>query len=140
MFCSLDSLSSHLRRQMEQFQCKTQHELQIYNLKTHPDQTDRVGRLLLRLPALRQLSTTIMEELFFSGLIGNVEIDSIIPYILRLDANDYSVLLKGNAGSQATFLQPARPNAGVDVKDQTGAVPGVVTSSMLSGQDLGVSI
>uniref|UniRef100_Q26622-2 Isoform 2 of Orphan steroid hormone receptor 2 n=1 Tax=Strongylocentrotus purpuratus TaxID=7668 RepID=Q26622-2 len=32
----------------------------------------------------------IMEELFFAGLIGNVQIDSIIPYILRMETADYN--------------------------------------------------
>jgi len=31
-----------------------------------------------------------MEELFFAGLIGNVQIDSIIPYILRMETAEYS--------------------------------------------------
>lgn len=90
---------------MERFQEKTQHELQFYDQSVYPDQTDRLGKLLLRLPALRQLSPSIMEELFFTGLIGNVEIDSIIPYILRLDTADYNVLLKGNNAQGQTFLQ-----------------------------------
>lgn len=31
-----------------------------------------------------------MEELFFAGLIGNVQIDSIIPYILRMETAEYN--------------------------------------------------
>lgn len=34
-----------------------------------------------------------MEELFFAGLIGNVQIDSVIPYILRMEADEYRVSL-----------------------------------------------
>lgn len=112
---SPDALSSHLRRQTERFQDKAQHELHVYDLNVYPDQTDRLGRLLLRLPALRQLSPTIMEELFFTGLIGNVEIDSIIPHILRLDTTDYNLLLKGN-NSQPTFLQLSQSESAVIVK------------------------
>lgn len=41
-------------------------------------------RLLLRLPPLRALEPNILEELFFAGLIGQVQIDSVIPYILRM--------------------------------------------------------
>jgi len=26
-----------------------------------------------------------MEELFFAGLIGNVQIDSVIPYIMKME-------------------------------------------------------
>lgn len=32
-----------------------------------------------------------MEELFFAGLIGSVQIDSIIPYILRMEPTQYNV-------------------------------------------------
>ncbi len=77
-------------RQIEKFQEKAQRELQEYELQAYPDQTDRLGKLLLRLPALRLLSPAIMEELFFAGLIGNVQIDSIIPYILRMETTEYS--------------------------------------------------
>lgn len=44
---------------------------------------------MLKLPALRLLNPTIMEELFFAGLIGSVQIDSIIPYILRMETAEY---------------------------------------------------
>ena len=69
-------------RQIEKFQEKGHHELQDYVIRQYPEQTDRLGKLLLRLPALRLMSPEIMEELFFAGLIGNVRIDSIIPFIL----------------------------------------------------------
>lgn len=135
MWCSVDALSSHLRRQIERFQEKAQRELQIYDLNVYPDQTDRTGRLLLRLPALRQLSPTIMEELFFTGLIGNVEIDSIIPYILRLDTTDYNVLMKGN-NSQSTFLNLSQSDTAASAKGQTTQAPSVVmVPNVLSDQD-----
>lgn len=43
-----------------------------------------ISRLLLRLPPLRALEPQILEELFFAGLIGQVQIDNVIPYILRM--------------------------------------------------------
>ena len=43
-----------------------------------------------------------MEELFFAGLIGNVQIDSVIPYILRMEADEYRVsLLNVSLNSEA---------------------------------------
>lgn len=36
------------------------------------------------------MSGAITEELFFAGLIGNVQIDSIIPYILKMESTDYN--------------------------------------------------
>lgn len=77
-------------RQIEKFQDKCHQELLEYVTRHYPEQEERYPRLLLRLPALRLLSPSIMEELFFAGLIGNVQIDSIIPYILRMETAEYN--------------------------------------------------
>ncbi|KAK6307724.1 hypothetical protein J4Q44_G00209950 [Coregonus suidteri] len=76
--------------QIEKFQEKAQMELQDYVQKTYPDDTYRLTRILMRLPALRLMTSSITEELFFTGLIGNVPIDSIIPYILKMETADYN--------------------------------------------------
>lgn len=76
--------------EIEKLQEKAYMEFQDYVTKTYPEDTYRLSRLLLRLPALRLMSAAIMEELFFAGLIGNVQIDSIIPYILRMENTDYN--------------------------------------------------
>jgi len=47
---------------------------------------ERVERLMLRLSSLKKLSVGIMEELFFDDIIGNVQIDSLIPSIIGSDA------------------------------------------------------
>ncbi|XP_075712961.1 nuclear receptor subfamily 2 group C member 1 isoform X5 [Rhinoderma darwinii] len=80
---------------IEKLQEKAYMEFQDYVTKTYPDDTYRLSRLLLRLPALRLMSAAIMEELFFAGLIGNVQIDSIIPYILRMETTDYNSQIIG---------------------------------------------
>ncbi|KAG8578079.1 hypothetical protein GDO81_010373 [Engystomops pustulosus] len=80
---------------IEKLQEKAYMEFQDYVTKTYPDDTYRLSRLLLRLPALRLMSAAIMEELFFAGLIGNVQIDSIIPYILRMENTDYNSQIVG---------------------------------------------
>ncbi|XP_035213686.1 nuclear receptor subfamily 2 group C member 1-A-like [Stegodyphus dumicola] len=77
-------------RQVEKFQEKGYQELRSYIGQTFPENNDRFPKLLLRLPALRSLQPSITEELFFSGLIGNVQIDSIIPYILSMDSSEYT--------------------------------------------------
>ncbi|XP_058046021.1 nuclear receptor subfamily 2 group C member 1 isoform X5 [Ahaetulla prasina] len=82
--------------QIEKFQEKAYMEFQDYVMKVYPDDTYRLSRLLLRLPALRLMSATITEELFFAGLIGNVQIDSIIPYILRMETADYNSQIIGH--------------------------------------------
>ncbi|XP_019746459.1 nuclear receptor subfamily 2 group C member 2 isoform X1 [Hippocampus comes] len=76
--------------QVEKFQEKALMELQDYVQKTYPDDTYRLTRILTRLPALRLMNSNITEELFFTGLIGNVSIDSIIPYILKMETAEYN--------------------------------------------------
>ncbi|XP_054651058.1 nuclear receptor subfamily 2 group C member 2 isoform X2 [Dunckerocampus dactyliophorus] len=76
--------------QVEKFQEKAMMELQDYVQKTYPEDTYRLTRILTRLPALRLMNSNITEELFFTGLIGNVSIDSIIPYILKMETAEYN--------------------------------------------------
>jgi hypothetical protein len=56
-----------------------------------PDANDenRFEKLLLLLAPLRSLQPDVLEELFFAGLIGNVQIDSVVPYILKMEASEY---------------------------------------------------
>ncbi|KAK7919605.1 hypothetical protein WMY93_010889 [Mugilogobius chulae] len=76
--------------QIEKYQEKALMELQDYVQKTYPDDTYRLTRILTRLPSLRLMNPSITEELFFTGLIGNVSIDSIIPYILKMETAEYN--------------------------------------------------
>ncbi|XP_018410728.1 PREDICTED: nuclear receptor subfamily 2 group C member 2 [Nanorana parkeri] len=83
--------------QIEKFQEKAQMELQDYVQKTYPDDTYRLARILVRLPALRLMNSSITEELFFTGLIGSVPIDSIIPYILKMETAEYNGQITGTS-------------------------------------------
>ncbi|XP_060930530.1 nuclear receptor subfamily 2 group C member 2 [Limanda limanda] len=76
--------------QIEKFQERALMELQDYVQKTYPEDMYRMTRILTRLPALRLMNSSITEELFFTGLIGNVSIDSIIPYILKMETAEYN--------------------------------------------------
>ncbi|TRY58403.1 hypothetical protein DNTS_018487 [Danionella cerebrum] len=76
--------------QIERFHEKAYMELQDYVSRVYPEDTYRLSRLLVHLPALRLISAALTEELFFAGLIGNVQIDSIIPYILKMESTDYN--------------------------------------------------
>ncbi|KAI1288449.1 Nuclear receptor subfamily 2 group C member 2 [Halotydeus destructor] len=78
-------------RQIDRFQEKAVNELRTYVTETTADAEEagaRLSKLLLRLLPLKSILATITEELFFSGLIGNVQIDSIIPYILKMDSSE----------------------------------------------------
>ena len=71
-------------------------ELKEYCAKRSSDGgEDRFSELLLRLSPLRSLQPDILEELFFAGLIGNVQIDSVVPYILKMEASEYQSQFSG---------------------------------------------
>ncbi|XP_054279610.1 nuclear receptor subfamily 2 group C member 1-like isoform X2 [Macrosteles quadrilineatus] len=78
------------RKHVDKFQERAFQELRSYVQRHYSDDEDRFPRLLLRLPPLRALQPHVMEELFFAGLTGGVTIDTIIPYILRMDSSDFS--------------------------------------------------
>ena len=60
-----------------------------YTGSNHPGDKNRFPRLLLLLSPLRSLHGDTLEDLFFSGLIGNIQIDSVIPYILKMEPKQY---------------------------------------------------
>ncbi|WAR26656.1 NR2C2-like protein [Mya arenaria] len=84
--------------------------LLLFSPESLPDDSDRLSKLLLRLPPLHALQANIMEELFFAGLIGNVQIDSIIPYILRMETAEYNSQL-GSSGLTSNLSFPISTDA-----------------------------
>lgn len=71
------------RQQLYKLQEKAIKELKQYIIKETNDE-HRVAVLLLRLPTLRSLQSNIIEEIFFSSLLGSFQIDLVIPQILKL--------------------------------------------------------
>lgn len=65
-------------------QCLT--ELRAHCLENHAEDENRFSKLLLRLSPLRSLQSDVIEEVFFSGLIGNVQINTVIPHLLNITA------------------------------------------------------
>lgn len=65
-------------------------ELAVHFLRTFTNQNmshrdERIPKLLLKMSALRTLDPVIIEDLFFTNLlIGQVQIENVIPYILKL--------------------------------------------------------
>ncbi|XP_037030916.1 orphan steroid hormone receptor 2 isoform X1 [Bradysia coprophila] len=65
-------------------------ELAVHFLKNATNQSSshhdsRVSRLLLKISMLRTLDPVVIEDLFFTNLlIGQVQIENVIPYILKL--------------------------------------------------------
>ncbi|KHN81670.1 Nuclear hormone receptor family member nhr-41 [Toxocara canis] len=46
---------------------------------------DRYSQLLMLMPTLRWFKQSVLVELFFSGLIGNLSIETVMPFILAMD-------------------------------------------------------
>ena len=65
-------------------------QLREHAASVHPKDPNRFSKLLLRLSPLRSLQSDVIEEIFFTGLIGNLQIDTIIPYILKMDMEEYT--------------------------------------------------
>lgn len=91
-YAAAQKMLSH-KDQVQSFRMLASKEMRDYctNKKTsdNADQqlhaaydSERVERLLLRVSSLKKLNTSIMEELFFNDVIGNVQIDSLIPSII----------------------------------------------------------
>lgn len=74
---------------VERLQDKAVSELESYCSRLHPGDRNRFPRLLLLLSPLRAIHADTLEDLFFSGLIGNIQIDSVIPYILKMEPREY---------------------------------------------------
>ena len=48
------------------------------------DRQERFSKFIIQLSSLKSFQSDMLEELFFSDLIGSVPIDSVIPYILSM--------------------------------------------------------
>ncbi|XP_026475143.1 nuclear receptor subfamily 2 group C member 1-like [Ctenocephalides felis] len=72
--------------------------LRKYVVCNFSEDEDRFARLLLKLPPLRDFDPRVLEELFFTGLIGPVEVENVIPYMLRSNysGNNRSIKIEMN--------------------------------------------
>ena len=67
---------------IEQLQEKSQCALEEYCRTQYPNQPTRFGKLLLRLPSLRTVSASVIEQLFFVRLVGKTPIETLIRDML----------------------------------------------------------
>jgi len=105
-----DKLQTAGSRLMERYQQRCLQELHEYDAQNFPESSTRPSLLCVCLASVRLLSPAIIEELFFAGLIGSVEIGSIIPYIMRLDAVEYAALLRGGGIAVTTASASTSPS------------------------------
>lgn len=67
---------------VEGLQEKSQCALEEYVRSQYPNQPGRFGKLLLRLPSLRTVSSSVIEQLFFVRLVGKTPIETLIRDML----------------------------------------------------------
>jgi len=82
---TLFSTSSGYPHSLEKLQDSLLFELENYISECDTHEKNRYPRLLLCLSLLKAVKPDMLEDLFFSGLIGNIKIDSVIPYILKME-------------------------------------------------------
>ncbi|KAA8595990.1 hypothetical protein FQN60_011281 [Etheostoma spectabile] len=75
--CGLSDVS-HVEGLQEKSQCA----LEEYVRSQYPNQPNRFGKLLLRLPSLRTVSSSVIEQLFFVRLVGKTPIETLIRDML----------------------------------------------------------
>nr|XP_057945129.1 COUP transcription factor 2-like [Doryrhamphus excisus]XP_057945130.1 COUP transcription factor 2-like [Doryrhamphus excisus] len=75
--CGLSD-ASHVEGLQEKSQCA----LEEYVRSQYPNQPTRFGKLLLRLPSLRSVSSSVIEQLFFVRLVGKTPIETLIRDML----------------------------------------------------------
>ncbi|XP_065579693.1 steroid receptor seven-up, isoforms B/C-like isoform X2 [Artemia franciscana] len=72
---------------IESLQEKSQCALEEYCRTQYPNQPARFGKLLLRLPSLRTVSSQVIEQLFFVRLVGKTPIETLIRDMLLSGSN-----------------------------------------------------
>ena len=105
MFCFifLDAIGLNNAQAIEQLQEKSQCALEEYCRTQYPNQPTRFGRLLLRLPSLRTVSSQVIEQVFFLRLVGKTPIETLIrDMVLNGNNNTVSPGLLSNGGSSPT--------------------------------------
>uniref|UniRef100_A0A8C4QSG3 Nuclear receptor subfamily 2 group F member 1 n=1 Tax=Eptatretus burgeri TaxID=7764 RepID=A0A8C4QSG3_EPTBU len=75
--CGLSD-AAHIDSLQEKSQCA----LEEYVRSQYPNQPTRFGKLLLRLPSLRTVSSSVIEQLFFVRLVGKTPIETLIRDML----------------------------------------------------------
>ena len=124
----MDHLQERIQREFVQMLVSTTTDT------TTPAAANRVARLTLRLLPLKTFIATTMEELFFAGLIGNVQIDNIIPYILRMETAEYNLHMAGQSLGISTPTPPPSSSAvPVTTPDHNSAIMSQLAATNLNG-------
>ncbi|XP_068688499.1 nuclear receptor subfamily 2 group E member 1-like isoform X2 [Montipora foliosa] len=68
---------------VEQLQDQAQSMLGEYDRQTYPSQQVRFGRLLLMLPALREVTSKCIEQMFFRGTLDNIPMERLLSDMFK---------------------------------------------------------
>ena len=84
---------------IENLQEKSQCALEDYVRGQYPTQPSRLGKLLLRLPSIRTVNQSVIEQVFFVRLVGKTPIETLIR----------DMLLSGTSTSNWATYMGSRP-------------------------------
>ena len=97
---------------IEQLQEKSQCALEEYCRSQYPNQPTRFGKLLLRLPSLRTVSSSVIEQLFFVRLVGKTPIETLIrDMVLSGSTFQWPPSAAGVAAAAAAAASSSPPTA-----------------------------
>ena len=104
----VDAVGLSNAQAIEQLQEKSQCALEEYCRTQYPNQPTRFGRLLLRLPSLRTVSSQVIEQVFFLRLVGKTPIETLIR----------DMVLNGNNNtSSPSLLTNGTPTTSVPISN-----------------------
>lgn len=128
---STDQMGIPSSKQVVRICEKAVRELKEYCNKTKNNE-QRFTSLLLRLSPLRSLQPDVLEELFFAGLIGNVQIDSVVPYILKMESSEYKSSQNAQGAANVTMTELKQEN---DIKVEGSPVTSAAAGSNSSAEE-----
>ena len=81
--CLVDVKGLNDQQLVEQLQDKVHASLLEYNNNFHPNEPNRFGNILLRLPELRSIGTKSLERLFMLSLTGQIHASNSLSELLH---------------------------------------------------------
>jgi len=78
-----DSTSNNIK----EIQKSALRQLQDHVVCTFENPSVRVNSLLLLLPHLRAITSAVIEEVFFSSVLGSTPIENVIPFMLKMKSD-----------------------------------------------------
>jgi hypothetical protein len=97
--------------------------LEEYIKSQYPSHMNRFGKLLLRLPSLKLVSSHVIKEIFFARLVGKTPIESLIRDMLLTNNTFPNGTVSTTTTSSASASTPAFNINSTQVSNQYSAFP-----------------